>query len=149
VAESKPRYRTGKVCYIEIPAVDEDRSAEFYERVFGWEMRRLSRSGAEDVENLGGWLTTIVARMCLNMLRSRSHRREEPLAVHLPDPVISRTLTEGIPLPADNNHTSGHGNGHVIAGHPATPAAAREPPTPGGAGPDPGPPVAPGQTPAG
>ena len=50
---------------------------------------RLSRSGAEDVENLGGWLTTIVARVCLNMLRSRNHRREEPLAVHIPDPVIS------------------------------------------------------------
>ena len=50
---------------------------------------RLSRSGAEDVENLGGWLTTVVARVCLNMLRSRSHRREEPLMVHLPDPVIS------------------------------------------------------------
>jgi RNA polymerase sigma-70 factor (ECF subfamily) len=50
---------------------------------------RLSRSGADDVENLGGWLTTIVARVCLNMLRSRNHRREEPLAVHMPDPVIS------------------------------------------------------------
>src|SRR5256886_5494786 len=50
---------------------------------------RLSRPGAEDVENLGGWLTTIVARVCLNMLRSRSRRREEPLAVHVPDPVIS------------------------------------------------------------
>jgi RNA polymerase sigma-70 factor (ECF subfamily) len=50
---------------------------------------RLSRSGAEDVENLGGWLTTIVARVCLNMLRTRGRRREEPLAVHLPDPVIS------------------------------------------------------------
>jgi RNA polymerase sigma-70 factor (ECF subfamily) len=50
---------------------------------------RLSRSGAKDVENLGGWLTTIVARVCLNMLRSRGRRREEPLPVHLPDPVIS------------------------------------------------------------
>ena len=50
---------------------------------------RLSRSGADDVENLGGWLTTIVARVCLNMLRSRNHRREEPLAVHMPDPVVS------------------------------------------------------------
>jgi RNA polymerase sigma factor (sigma-70 family) len=50
---------------------------------------RLSRSNAEDVENLGGWLTTIVARVCLNMLRSRSRRHEEPLAVHVPDPVIS------------------------------------------------------------
>jgi RNA polymerase sigma-70 factor (ECF subfamily) len=50
---------------------------------------RLSRSGADHVENLGGWLTTIVARVCLNMLRSRNLRREEPLAAHLPDPVIS------------------------------------------------------------
>src|ERR1700722_2629222 len=51
---------------------------------------RLSRSGAEGVENLGGWLTTIVARVCLNMLRSRDRRREEPLAVHVPDPVVSK-----------------------------------------------------------
>jgi RNA polymerase sigma-70 factor (ECF subfamily) len=50
---------------------------------------RLSRSGAGEVENLGGWLTTIVARVCLNMLRSRNLRREESLAVHVPDPVIS------------------------------------------------------------
>ena len=50
---------------------------------------RLSRSGDADVANLGGWLTTIVARVCLNMLRSRNRRREEPLAVHIPDPVIS------------------------------------------------------------
>ena len=38
---------------------------------------RLSRSGAEGVENLGGWLTTVVARVCLNILRSRRARREE------------------------------------------------------------------------
>ena len=50
---------------------------------------RLSRSGADGVENLGGWLTTIVARVCLNMLRSRTTRREEALGAHLPDPVIS------------------------------------------------------------
>jgi RNA polymerase sigma factor (sigma-70 family) len=50
---------------------------------------RLSRSGAGEVENLGGWLTTIVARVCLNMLRSRNLRREESLGVHLPDPLIS------------------------------------------------------------
>jgi RNA polymerase sigma factor (sigma-70 family) len=49
---------------------------------------RVSRSGAEDVENLGGWLTTIVARVSLNMLRSRDHRHEQPLGVHVPDPVI-------------------------------------------------------------
>jgi RNA polymerase sigma factor (sigma-70 family) len=50
---------------------------------------RLSRSGTDEVENLGGWLTTIVARVCLNMLRSRNVRREDPLGVHVPDPVIS------------------------------------------------------------
>src|SRR5438477_2647595 len=50
---------------------------------------RLSRSEASEVENLGGWLTTIVARVCLNMLRSRNVRREAFLGVHLPDPVIS------------------------------------------------------------
>src|ERR671931_1941060 len=50
---------------------------------------RLSRSGTSGVENLGGWLTTIVARVCLNMLRARKTRREESLAAHLPDPVIS------------------------------------------------------------
>ena len=49
---------------------------------------RFSRSGASEVENLGGWLTTIVARVCLNILRSRNVRREESLGVHLPDPVI-------------------------------------------------------------
>src|SRR5205809_3403172 len=51
---------------------------------------RLSRSGAGEVENLGGWLTTIVARVCLNMLRSRNLRREQPVGVHVPDPLISR-----------------------------------------------------------
>ena len=40
---------------------------------------RLSRSDADEIENLGGWLTTVVARVCLNMLRSRAARREEPL----------------------------------------------------------------------
>jgi len=49
---------------------------------------RLSRSGAGEVENLGGWLTTIVARVCLNMLRSRNLRREESFGVHVPDPLI-------------------------------------------------------------
>src|ERR1017187_4412375 len=49
----------------------------------------LSRSGAGEVENLGGWLTTIVARVCLNMLRSRNVRREESFGVRVPDPVIS------------------------------------------------------------
>jgi len=50
---------------------------------------RVSRAETNEVENLGGWLTTIVARVCLNMLRSRKVRREQSLEVHLPDPVIS------------------------------------------------------------
>jgi len=50
---------------------------------------RLSRTDADRIENLGGWLTTVVARVCLNMLRSRTSRREEPLDVHVPDPVVS------------------------------------------------------------
>src|SRR3954447_21872195 len=49
---------------------------------------RLSRSDADAIENLGGWLTTVVGRVCLNMLRARRRRREEPLGPHVPDPVI-------------------------------------------------------------
>jgi RNA polymerase sigma-70 factor, ECF subfamily len=51
---------------------------------------RLSRTDASAVENLGGWLTTVVGRVSLNMLRSRKVRREEPLGVHLPDPIVDR-----------------------------------------------------------
>ncbi len=50
---------------------------------------RLSRADVGEVENLDGWLTTIVARVCLNMLRSRNTRREEPFDVRLPDPVVT------------------------------------------------------------
>src|SRR6266849_2628282 len=50
----------------------------------------LSRSDTSGVENLGGWLTTVVARVCLDMLRSRTSRREEPLGAHVPDPIVSR-----------------------------------------------------------
>jgi RNA polymerase sigma-70 factor (ECF subfamily) len=49
---------------------------------------RLSRIDADEVENLGGWLTTVVARVCLNMLRSRQSRREEPFGPHVPEPII-------------------------------------------------------------
>ena len=49
---------------------------------------RVSRAETSEVENLGGWLTTIVARVALNMLRSRKIRREQPIDVHLPDPVV-------------------------------------------------------------
>src|SRR5213078_3040820 len=51
---------------------------------------RLSRSDASDIENLGGWLTTVVARVCLNMLRSRETRREEPMSAYVPDPIVRR-----------------------------------------------------------
>jgi len=50
---------------------------------------RLNRAGADEVGNLGGWLTTVVARVCLNMLRSRGRRREQSLGLRLPDPVVS------------------------------------------------------------
>ena len=50
---------------------------------------RLSRSDAGEIENLGGWLTTVVARVCLDMLRSRKSRREEPLEAHAPGPIAS------------------------------------------------------------
>ena len=49
---------------------------------------RLSRSDADAIENLGGWLTTVVARVALNMLRSRTNRREEAVGVHIPDPIV-------------------------------------------------------------
>ena len=51
---------------------------------------RLSGSQADEIENLAGWLTTVVARVALNMLRSRAVRREEPLSPHLPDPILDR-----------------------------------------------------------
>jgi RNA polymerase sigma-70 factor (ECF subfamily) len=52
---------------------------------------RLTKADSSEVDNLGAWLTTIVARVCLNVLRSRRTRPEEPFGAHLPDPVISRT----------------------------------------------------------
>ena len=51
---------------------------------------RLSRSDAEAIQNLGAWLTTVVARVPLNMLRSRQARREEPMGPHVPEPIVDR-----------------------------------------------------------
>jgi RNA polymerase sigma-70 factor (ECF subfamily) len=51
---------------------------------------RLSRAGTGGVENLPGWLTTVVARVCLNMLRTRERRREQPLDAQAPGPVLGR-----------------------------------------------------------
>jgi RNA polymerase sigma-70 factor (ECF subfamily) len=63
---------------------------------------RLSRSGTDEVENLGGWLTTIVARVSLNMLRSRTARREEPMD----PPVTGQPVTDqsGIGVGTDPEH---------------------------------------------
>jgi RNA polymerase sigma factor (sigma-70 family) len=51
---------------------------------------RLSRSDSSEVEDLRAWLTTVVARVCLDMLRSRKSRREQPLGPHVPEPIVSR-----------------------------------------------------------
>jgi RNA polymerase sigma-70 factor (ECF subfamily) len=50
---------------------------------------RLTSTGADDVRNLRAWLTTVVSRICLDMLRARTARREDPLDVHVPDPVVT------------------------------------------------------------
>jgi RNA polymerase sigma-70 factor (ECF subfamily) len=50
---------------------------------------RLSRSDMSAIDNLGGWLTTVVARVCLDMLRSRKSRREEPLDARVPEPAVN------------------------------------------------------------
>jgi hypothetical protein len=74
---------------------------------------RLSRSDADDLANLGGWLTTVISPICLDMLRSRSARHEEPLGEHLPDPVVSsldRADPEQeaeLPEPMDAQHFTG------------------------------------------
>src|SRR5215213_8016341 len=51
---------------------------------------RLVRADSSDVENLGGWLTTVVGRVCLDMLRSRTSRREVPLEARWPEPMVRR-----------------------------------------------------------
>src|SRR4029434_8607921 len=51
---------------------------------------RLGRADVNEVENLRAWLTTVVARVCLDMLRTRKSRLEDPLDAHVPDPVITR-----------------------------------------------------------
>jgi len=61
-----------------------------------WE--RVNRAGADGVDNLGAWLTTIVARVCLNTFRSRNSRRENPVGVFVPNPVV---VADGRPLPED------------------------------------------------
>jgi RNA polymerase sigma-70 factor (ECF subfamily) len=50
---------------------------------------RLAKAGDEGIANLGAWLTTVVGRVCLDLLRARGARREDPVGAHLPDPIVS------------------------------------------------------------
>jgi RNA polymerase sigma factor (sigma-70 family) len=66
---------------------------------------RLGRSDVEEIEHLDAWLTTVLARVCLNMLRSRDRRREEPYGLTVPDPIVSDAQAigpEGEALLADS-----------------------------------------------
>jgi RNA polymerase sigma factor (sigma-70 family) len=57
---------------------------------------RFSRADTRDVANLGGWLTTVTGRVCLDLLRARGSRRERPLDVHLPDPIVTPADGDGV-----------------------------------------------------
>jgi RNA polymerase sigma-70 factor (ECF subfamily) len=63
---------------------------------------RLSRTDVSDVGNLGGWLTTVVSRVCLDMLRSRKSRREDSLDTYVPDPVITELGPEDEAVQSDS-----------------------------------------------
>ncbi|TXI09384.1 MAG: sigma-70 family RNA polymerase sigma factor [Rhizobium sp.] len=56
---------------------------------------RLVRHDASDIENLGGWLTTVTARICLDLLRARKSRREEPLTIRVPEPAVAHEAGNG------------------------------------------------------
>lgn len=55
---------------------------------------RMSRADVGSIENLRGWLTTVVGRVCLDMLRAQSSRREDSLDVHIPDPIVTRAVID-------------------------------------------------------
>jgi RNA polymerase sigma factor (sigma-70 family) len=81
---------------------------------------RLSRSDAGSIVNLGGWLTTVVARICLDLLRARAARRETPLSAYVPDGLVSRAEhsdPEQLALLAD-----GIGLALLVVLHTLTPA---------------------------
>src|SRR3954452_3475542 len=59
---------------------------------------RLSRSEADQIDNLGGWLTTVVARECLHVLRSRRRRQEDPDPAVAPDPEQEALLADSVGL---------------------------------------------------
>ncbi|MGW6282116.1 RNA polymerase sigma factor SigJ [Kribbella sp. NPDC055071] len=62
---------------------------------------RLSRSDVSDVDNLSGWLTTVVSRVCLDVLRSRKSRREDSLDTYVPDPILGQSGPEDEAVQAD------------------------------------------------
>jgi RNA polymerase sigma-70 factor (ECF subfamily) len=62
---------------------------------------RLNRSDADEINNLSAWLTTVVGRISLNMLRSRKSRAEDPLDTHLPDPILSSADSVGLGAEVD------------------------------------------------
>src|SRR6187401_1277221 len=70
---------------------------------------RLSRSDASGIENLGGWLTTVVARVSLDMLRARRSRAEDPIGARVPDPFIQSDLAAGWELGGPHTPTVGGG----------------------------------------
>ena len=92
--ENRPRLRSVAVRILGSPSEAEDAVQE------AW--LRLGRSGADDIENLSGWLTTVVARVSLNMLQSRTSRREEPHDGHLPDQLAATAGPEDEALLADS-----------------------------------------------
>src|SRR5579863_6142112 len=57
---------------------------------------RVGRAGTEGVENIGGWMTTICARVCLNLLRSRAIRREEPIGLEVVDTMSAAPEEEAL-----------------------------------------------------
>jgi RNA polymerase sigma factor (sigma-70 family) len=87
--EHKPQLRAVAYRMLGSPADADDAVQDTWVRV--------SRARAGEIENLGGWLTTIVARVCLNTLRARNARREDPVGAFIPDPVV----TAGQDLPED------------------------------------------------
>jgi RNA polymerase sigma factor (sigma-70 family) len=66
---------------------------------------RLSRSDAAAIDNLRGWLTTVIARVCLDILRARKSRREEPMGPHVPEPVADNAYERETEM-ADNVGTA-------------------------------------------
>src|SRR5678816_3286956 len=86
LAEPSIRYATARKC----ARCFSNCSASEAEDAVQESWIRLGRTDVNEIENLRAWLTTVVARVCLDILRTRTSRREDPLDTHVPDPVITR-----------------------------------------------------------